>query len=82
MQYTIRRVPKVIDTALRAKARSQRTSLNEAAIDALKRGLGVSDLPAKKRTVSDIVGTFTSEDAKAFDEAREIFDQIDEDAWR
>ena len=51
-------------------------------IDTLKAALGVSDEPAKKRDVSDLVGTLSAEDARAIEEVREIFDEVEEDAWR
>jgi hypothetical protein len=82
MQYTIRQVPKNVDKVLRATAKAQRKSLNQVAIEALKSGLGVGDANAPKRDLSFLVGTLTVEDAKAMDEARDVFEQIDENAWR
>ncbi len=82
MQYTIRQVPKAVDKALRAKAKAEGKSLNEVAVQALRTGLGLDDSNAPKRDLSFLVGTLTPEDAKAMDEAREMFEQIDEDAWR
>ena len=38
MQYTIRGVPAAVDNALRARARADGKSLNEAAIEALAEG--------------------------------------------
>jgi plasmid stability protein len=77
MQYTLRNIPRKIDKALRAKAKAERKSLNQAALDALKAGLGVPDDPAKKRDLSDIVGTLTEEDAKAIDDAVAAMDAAD-----
>jgi hypothetical protein len=76
MQYTIRNIPKSVDRAVRAKAKSEGKSLNQAIVDAIKAGLGVSDEPGKKRDLSDLVGTMTPEDAKAIEEA-----VAEMDAW-
>jgi len=82
MQYTIRQVPKAVDKALRAKAKAEGKSLNEVAVEALKTGLGLDDRNVPKRDLAFLVGTLMPEDAKAMDEARELFEQVDEDAWR
>jgi plasmid stability protein len=51
MQYTLRNIPKHIDRALRERARASGKSLNEAAIEALQRGL---DLNAESKRSSDL----------------------------
>jgi len=40
MQYTLRNVPAELDEALRARARRTGKSLNEVAIEALRRDMG------------------------------------------
>lgn len=80
MQYTIRGIPAVVDKALRRRARTTGKSLNEAAIEALSEGVGVSGAPRKRRDLSDIAGTWVSEpevEAALADQR-----QIDEDLWR
>ena len=39
MQYTIRNIPAEVDRALRKKAKAEGTSINQAALDALRRGV-------------------------------------------
>jgi hypothetical protein len=80
MQYTIRRIPPAVDAALRRKARAEGKSLNEAAVDALVEGAGLSGAPQRRRDLSNIAGTW-HEDA-GFDAAIVAQDQIDEDLWR
>jgi hypothetical protein len=80
MQYTLRNVPRTVDKALRAKAKAERKSLNQAALDALKAGLGVTDAPKKKRDLSDIAGTWV--DDPLFEQIRREHDQIDPEMWR
>lgn len=80
MQYTIRNVPDYLDSALRSSAQQRGKSLNEVAIEALVRGAGLSESQARKRDVSDIVGTWV--DDPAFDAALADQDTIDKAMWR
>jgi hypothetical protein len=80
MQYTLRNIPAALDRALRALARRDGKSLNEAALAALARGLGVADEPVRYRDLRDLAGTW-HEDA-AFDAALREQQQIDESLWK
>lgn len=77
MQYTLRNVPRKVDQALRAKARAERKSLNEATVEVLKTALGISDEPTKKRDLSDLVGSMSESDAKAINDAVALMDKAD-----
>jgi plasmid stability protein len=76
MQYTLRQIPKQVDKALRAKAKAEGKSLNQAAVDVLKAGLGVSDEPGKKRDLSDLAGSMSPEEARTIEEAHDWFDRV------
>jgi len=80
MQYTIRGVPPAVDAALRERARQTGKSLNEAALDALAEGTGVTGAPRKRRDLSDIVGTWVED--PEFDAAIADQDRIDDDLWK
>ena len=80
MQYTIRGIPPAIDSALRARARADGTSLNEAAVAALAEGAGVSGAPQRRRDLSDIAGTWKAD--KALEAALAAQDRVDEGLWR
>jgi hypothetical protein len=80
MQYTIRRIPKAVDDAIRDRARATGKSLNEAAVDALTEGAGVAHAPRKRRDLSDIAGTWKPD--KALDSALAEQDRVDERLWR
>jgi hypothetical protein len=80
MQYTIRGIPEAVDTALRARARTTGTSLNEAAVDALVEGSGVAGGRRKRRDLSDIARTWKADKAVAAALADQ--DRVDEDLWR
>lgn len=79
MQYTIRRIPKAVDTAIRERARATGKSLNEAAVDTLADGAGLKGAPRKRRDLSDIAGTWRAD--KAFESALADQDRIDENLW-
>jgi hypothetical protein len=80
MQYTIRRIPGAVDNAIRERARVTGKSLNEAVVDVLAMGAGVTGTPHKRRDLSDIAGTWKAD--KAFESALAEQDRIDKDLWR
>jgi hypothetical protein len=80
MQYTIRGILPAIDHALRARARAEGKSLNEAAVTALAEGAGVTGAPRKRRDLGDIAGTWRAD--KALESALADQDRVDEDLWR
>jgi hypothetical protein len=80
MQYTIRGIPPAVDGALRARARAEGTSLNEATIGALAEGAGVVGAPRRRRDLGDISGTWKAD--KALESALAAQDRVDEDLWR
>lgn len=80
IQYTLRRVPQQVDRALRQRAREERRSLNEVALEALERGLGLAGKPVRHHDLDDLAGTWVH-DAE-FDRAIEEMDQIDPELWK
>jgi hypothetical protein len=80
MQYTIRGIPAAVDLALRERARTAGTSLNEAAVEALIEAAGLTGMPRRRRDLGDIAGSWKTE--KAVDAALAAQDQVDEDLWR
>lgn len=79
-QYTIRRVPSRIDQELRRKAREEQRSLNEMALRALERGLGLAEEQPRYHDMDDLAGTWV--DDPEFDRAIEAMDQVDPELWR
>jgi hypothetical protein len=80
MQYTLRGIPATVDRALRDRARRSGKSLNEAAIDALAEGVGVSGTRRKRRDLSDLTRSWSAE--KAVEHALADQDRVDEDLWK
>ena len=80
MQYTLRNIPPALDRALRALARREGKSLNEIAIRALARAVGLGDAPVRQRDLGDLAGTW-HEDPE-FDAVLAEHDVIDESLWQ
>ncbi len=80
MQYTIRGIPAAVDNALRERARAAGTSLNQAAVDALAEGSGMTGSRRKRRDLADITKTWKAD--KAVEAALADQDQVDQDLWR
>lgn len=68
IQYTIRSVPKSVDTALRNNAKESGKSLNQVIVDALEKATGVSQTTRRFTDLDHIFGKGI-QDKKAFDEA-------------
>ena len=79
-QYTIRNIPDALDRELRERAKRRGMSLNEAAIDALKRGLGIAGDAVEYNNLDDLVGTWKKDEA--CDRALTDQDTIEPDIWR
>lgn len=80
-QYTIRGVPEHVDRAVREFARKKDISVNQFALEALRRAAQVE--PDGKEHFTDLDALIGSwkEDAD-FDAAVEGFAEIDEKAWK
>lgn len=78
-QYTIRKVPDALDRELRERAKRKGISLNDAAVEAMSRGLGVGQDGVVYDDLDDLIGTWKPDDA--FDRAIEQQDSVDADAW-
>ena len=80
IQYTLRAVPKPVDHALRQRSRQSHRSLNEEAIDALARGLGLGERKLVHHDLDALAGTW--ENDPAFDAAIAAQDCVDSKLWR
>ena len=80
IQYTLRKVPQQIDQVLRDRAHAERRSLNEVAIEALERGLGLSGKAVRHHDLDDLAGTWVAD--PEFDRAIEEMDRVDPEIWK
>jgi hypothetical protein len=79
-QYTIRGIPNAIDQRVREQSRKTHQSLNSIVLDALRRGLGLTDPPQEFHDLDDLAGTWIND--PEFDHAMEMFESVDEDLWK
>jgi plasmid stability protein len=79
MQYSLRNIPTAVDRALRRRAREEGKSLNEVAIDALRRGIGAGDEPVRYRDLGDLSGTWLED--PEFDAAMAEQHRVDPHLW-
>ena len=80
MQYTLRRVPDIVDATLRRRAREQGRSLNDVALETLARGAGFAEHPSPRRDLGDIAGTWRND--RAFDRALADQHRVDRALWK
>jgi hypothetical protein len=80
MQYTIRGIPPAVDRALRRKAREDRKSLNDVAIEALRHGVGIGEEAPRYRQLRDLAGSWVED--PEIDAAIAAQDRIDEALWK
>jgi hypothetical protein len=80
MQYTIRKVPQVVDAALRRRAKLERKALNQVAVEAMTEGLGLAVEGAPRRSVRDILGARTRD--RSLEGALRAQRRIDAELWR
>ena len=80
MQYTLRKIPALLDRILRRRAREHGTSLNDVAVQAMARGAGISDQPVRQRQLRDLAGKWQKD--PAFDAALREQDTVDPSLWR
>ncbi len=80
VQLTIRNVPRRLNAALRQKAAQAKTSMNSAAIEAMERGLGLSDEPVRHRDLDFLAGTWVED--PEFDKAVAAQRKIEPEMWK
>ena len=78
MTLMLEHLPESLTKALEDRAQREGRSVQEIALDALRKGLEGSELP--KRDLSDIVGTW--KDDPAFDQALKDFERVDAEIWQ
>lgn len=79
-QYTIRGVPTSVDRTVREQVRKTGQSMNTVVLDALRRGLGLTQDQPQFHDLDDLAGTWVSD--PEFDRAMEMFESIDEELWK
>jgi hypothetical protein len=62
--------------------RKAHTSLNQAVIDSLGRGLGVSHVDDFDNGLRALAGTWSAGELRAFEATTASFEKVDEDLWK
>lgn len=80
IQYTIRKIPPVVDRALRAQAKQRRVSFNQVLVEALRRGSGVGNPKVVHHDLDWFIGSggLGRKEEAAFKAQR----VIDKELWR
>ena len=81
-QMTLRKIPEELERQLRRVAKERGQSLNKTAIELMMEALGLKKEPERKRDLSQLAGSWSQEEADAFDRNVQIFEQVDEEMWR
>jgi hypothetical protein len=79
VQYTRRQVPPEVDRALRKNAQRQCESLNQVALAALSRGLGLAGQPVEYDDLDALAGSW--EEDPTFDAVIAEQDRVDPTLW-
>lgn len=82
MQYTLRDVSTEVDLRLRETAALEKVSLNQAALRALARGLGVDGSAVRYRSLRGLAGRVPKADLKVWRAAIEAQDKVNPADWR
>jgi len=75
-QYTVRNIPSALDRALREWDRRRNVSLNQAIVDAIKRGIGM-DEEQEHKDLDDLIGTWQKDEK--FEQALSEQDTIEQE---
>lgn len=79
-QYTIRNISERADKRLREQAAAYGKSMNQAALDALEKGLDLTAEKATHHDLDDLAGTWVK-DAE-FDKAMSRIRKVDRGMWQ
>lgn len=80
IQYTVRQVPREVDDRLREHCNEAHLSLNEATIEALRRGVGLTYQTQVYTDLDGLIGSWQED--PGFDAAIAAQDSIDPEAWK
>jgi len=78
IQYTIRKIPKPVDLALRKAAKQRGVSFNQAAVDALRQATGTTKKPLIHHDLDWFIGK-DNINQKEFDKAMAWLDSLPND---
>lgn len=85
-QLTVRGFDDELSASVHRLAKREGLSLNQAALRLLRKGAGLTEDGTDPNTIGssldDLFGAWTSEEAEAFNAALDVFETVDESAWK
>ena len=85
-QLTVRGFDDELSAIMRRLARREGISLNQAALRLLRKGAGLTDSRGNPNAIGasldDLFGVWSRDEADCFDAALEVFETVDESAWK
>ena len=85
-QLTVRGFNDELADSIRGLAKSEGISLNQAALRLLRKGAGLMEGPRDENTIGssldDLFGTWSRVEAKEFNASLDVFEKVDESAWK
>ena len=85
-QLTIRGFNDELAESIRQLAKRDGISLNQAALKLLRKGAGLTDggdhPKAIGSSLDDLFGSWSREEAESFNAALDVFEVVDESAWK
>ena len=82
-QITIRISDHEMEKALRRKAKESGKSLNKVVLELIQTGTGTGRKRAPRgASLAEFAGGWTEEEAREFEDAIKIFEEIDEGMWK
>ncbi len=82
IQHTIRDVPEAVDSRLRQRATSEEISLNQAALQAMERGLGMAGQPIRYRSLHSLRQKPEEVDHASWSDAFAQMDRVNPEDWK
>lgn len=80
--FSIRKLPKDIEKALREEAKSSKTTKTEVVLKALEDRFHLGDRERRRRRLRDFFGRMTKDQYASFQRATEPFSQVEDDLWK
>lgn len=81
-QLTLREIHPELEREIRRIAAERGTSINKTVKALLAEALGVQHSSHKRRDLSEFSGSWSEQEAAAFDSAMQVFERIDDEVWK
>lgn len=81
-QITIRNLPGYLEKQIRSLSKKNNLSLNKTIIQLIKKSLGGGSEVVKKRSLSDLSGSWSQNEYREFEKNTAVFNKIDKEIWK